>query len=100
MNKNTIIKIIVIVAAFGASALVLYNGFFKGKGGANVPQAPIAGFAAITIEEILPNGGSLDFDKVINISRFKFGLMKFPILDPKNEVGKSPDNLITPMESQ
>ena len=100
MNKNSIIKIVVIVVCFGGSGLVLYFGLFSSK----APQAPPGMIqnsfgpmtqnlgqqslpGAIVGQDILPNGTTLDFDKVINPKRFEYNVIPYPQLDPGREVG-------------
>lgn len=94
MNKKLLIQITVIVIALGGAAWVLYNGF-KDSGRAAVPVED----TAKSQEEILPNGNFFDF-KVVDPDRFKYGLLDYPKLDPKNEVGIPEYNLITPAPEQ
>jgi len=95
MNKKTIIQLVIIVVAFGAAGLVLYNGFF---GNNNVAVQPVGGGSSLstTTPDILPYGSALDFSKVLDPNRFQYNQISYPQLDPQNEVGISPDSLIVP----
>jgi hypothetical protein len=108
MNKNLYIKIAVIVACFGGSGLVLYFGLFN-KGPAPTAVMPsLPGFEQMTVtgspaggeisalQNILPNGGTLDFSKAINPSRFKYHVVQYPKLNPATEVGIPPNEIILP----
>ena len=94
MDKKKIIQIVVIVIAFGISALVLYNGFFKSSSKSALESlAPGAGTAST--QDILPNGSGLDFG-LLKQQHLRFGLVTYPKLDPKNEVGIPENQLIVP----
>ena len=115
MNKKKIIQIAVIVVAFGASGLVLYNGFFKGQpqniqppiaaavpgvgtalGG--VPNTGAAVPAAQSDQDILPVGNSLNFGilQKQNLSPLDFD---YPKLNPA-DIGIPEGSLINPSLSQ
>jgi hypothetical protein len=101
MNKKTIIQLVVIVAAFGACGLVLYNGLFKGQSSPSAANmsTPI-GFPGVTADinqDILPYGDNLDFSKALDSKRFQYNQIEYQKLNPQNEVGISPDSLITPL---
>lgn len=93
MNKKTIIQLVIIVVAFGAAGVVLYNGFFSG-GSPAVNQTGAT--ASTTTQDILPYGENLDFSQALNPKRFQYNQLVYPVLDPKNDVGISEQNLITP----
>lgn len=98
VNKKTIIQLVVIVAAFAAAGLVLYNGLFKGNGN----TAP--GFVDTSTnagQEILPYGDTpleIQF-KALDPKRFQYNQIEYQKLNPQNDVGIPPDSLITPIES-
>ena len=94
LNKKTIIQLVVIVVAFGAAGLVLYNGMFKSNNSASVATGSLSS-SAQAAEEILPYGGSLNF-QVLDPKRFQYNQITYQKLDPKAEVGISPDSLIVP----
>jgi hypothetical protein len=101
MNKKTIIQLVIIVVAFGAAGVVLYNGFFNN--GNSGPQAGIIGSpfhsASTSVQSILPYGDTpldIKFKEVLDPNRFQYNQIDYPKLDPKNDVGISPDNLIIP----
>lgn len=121
LNKKTIIQLIVILVAFGIAGVVLYNGFFKGNNnaalqsvslnnsaqtpGGALPAGGIGGIAgasdvntpsAQTSGEILPYGDTLDFSAAINPIRFQYDQIVYQKLDPKNDVGISPESLVIP----
>jgi hypothetical protein len=94
MNKKTIIQLVIIVVAFGAAGLVLYNGFY---GNNNAPVQPAGGIPSLpTAQEILPYGKTLDFSKALDPNRFQYNQINYSQLDPQNEVGISQDSLIVP----
>jgi hypothetical protein len=97
MNKKTIIQLVIIVVAFGAAGLVLYNGLFKSGGGTISPLAEVENSSASsTSQAILPYGGTLDFSKVLDPNRFQYNEIDYQQLDPQSDVGVPVDNLITP----
>jgi hypothetical protein len=98
MNKKTIIQLIIIVVAFGAAGLILYNGFFNNNSTASpAGTAGVPGSSASTSpQSILPYGGTLDFSKVLDSNRFQYNQIDYPQLDPQNDIGISPENLVTP----
>jgi len=104
MNKKTIIEIVVVVGAFIASGIVLYNGFFSGS---SAPPAVVPGLVDTTgtaaSQNILPYGATFDldkFDSLVKARNFKFGNVSYPILSTSTEVGKLPvSNLIVPPPS-
>lgn len=97
MNKKTIIQIIVIVCAFGAAAVVLYNGFFKNGNQAAFSSVVQNSDSAQKIQQVLPYGNSLDFDLILYQKQLQYHLVDYPKLDPKSEVGIPQSNLITPL---
>ena len=94
MNKKTIIQLIIIVVAFGAAGLVLYNGFY----GNNGPAQSVGGAPSLSAvaQAILPYGKTLDFSKALDPKRFQYNQINYSQLDPQNEVGISQDSLIVP----
>jgi hypothetical protein len=95
MNKKTIIQLVIIIVFFSASGFVLYNGLFKKKTGTLPAQdfLTASGFDA-TATNLLPQGGELDFDRVLKKQNLQYGVISFPRLDPK-EVGIPQEQLIT-----
>lgn len=87
MNKKSIIQIVVIVVCMGASAIVVYNNFFKKaeipdsvlNAGAGVPQVPID-------QPILPAGSSFDLT-ALKKSPLNFNLITYPKLDYPQDIG-------------
>jgi hypothetical protein len=92
MNKKTIIQLVIIVVAFGAAGLILYNGFFSNNNAAVVPSGTSQPAPA---QNILPYGDTLNFS-ALDPNRFQYNQISYPQLDPKNDVGISPDSLIIP----
>jgi Flp pilus assembly protein CpaB len=90
MNKKLIIQIIVIVAAFGGAGLVLYNGL-SNNSSSSVPQSSNTPTAK-NPKDILPYGDSLDFS-VLKSRPFVFDQLQVPQLNPKSDVGVSPEQL-------
>jgi Flp pilus assembly protein CpaB len=90
MNKKTIIQLVIIVVAFGAAGVVLYNVFFQG--GANNPSQN-QGYSS-TLQGILPYGNNLDFSQALNSNRFQYNQVVFPQVDPKKDVGIPVSDLI------
>ncbi len=94
MDKKKIIQIIVIIAAFGGSGFVLYNGLYSSNsGGAPLPTAvggaplaasPVAGGSA---NALLPFGKTLDFKGTLDYNRFQYDAISFPKLSTSTEVG-------------
>ena len=99
MNKKTIIQIVVIVGAFGASAVVLYNGLFK-----NASQVPLNGTpTAASQDKILPFGDSFNYQFIAELKakNFIFGAVNYPKVDPTTDIGKDRlDQLISPQSPQ
>jgi len=95
MNKKTIIQLVIIVVAFGAAGVVLYNGFFQGDAN-NSLQNQGVGSASSTSQEILPYGNNLDFSQALNSNRFQYNQTTFPQVDPKKDVGIPVSGLIPP----
>jgi Flp pilus assembly protein CpaB len=94
MSKKTIIQLVVIIVAFGAAGVVLYNGFFNNA----ALQTGIAGGTAqaTSTKSILPYGDTLDFSKALNSNRFQYNQIDYPQLKLQNDVGISQNSLITP----
>lgn len=116
VNKKTIIQLVIIVVAFLAAGLVLYNGFFNNSNNAasqtGMPggslqsssssvsmfmPASTSSSSSTPTQSILPYGETLDFGKVLDSKRFQYNQINYPQLDPQNEVGIFPDSLITPL---
>jgi flagellar basal body-associated protein FliL len=95
MNKKTIIQLVIIVVAFGAAGVVLYNGFFQG-GVSHSPQDQGMGGASSTPQEILPYGNNLDFNHTVNSNRFLYNQISFPQVNPQQDVGIPVGSLIPP----
>jgi hypothetical protein len=102
LNKKTIIQLVVIVVAFGAAGLVLYNGFFSNNNASSsavvsdVPFQSMSTSTSTSAQSILPYGDTLDFSKVLDSTRFQYNQIDYPQIDPQNDVGISQDSLITP----
>lgn len=94
LNKKTIIQLVIIVAAFIAAGIVLYNGFFSNKGPASSPTALSGPASSQAPQEILPYGESgFDFS-VLSNRPFVFSQIQYPKLDPNSEVGVLPSSMI------
>lgn len=83
MNKKNLIQIVVIVFCLAASAIVIYNNFFKKP---ELPPGVGVPAATASNEPILPNGTVLDFTPVEKPS-FNFQLLDYPKLSYPDEVG-------------
>lgn len=89
-NKKTIIEVVVIVGAFLAAGVVLYNGLFKNSATEDpLAQQPKA------IEKILPYGDSFKYQQIEEMrkKRFQFGVVSYPEVS-SGEVGKTPSELV------
>lgn len=104
MNRKTIIQVVVIVAAFAISGIVIYNGFFSGPSLPPVPVEMLGGTGASSTagsvadsQNLLPYGSSFDYQKIDDLKKrnFQFGIVQYPVLDPA-EVGKDVNTLIQP----
>ncbi|HYV34007.1 MAG TPA: hypothetical protein VE973_04130 [Candidatus Limnocylindria bacterium] len=91
-NKKLIIQVVIIVAAFSAAGLILYNGLFKDSSNQTSANPGMVSTQGLTKQAILPYGNSLDFSK---LSRFQFDQIEYPVLDVGNEVGVPEENLIS-----
>jgi hypothetical protein len=107
MNKKKLIQLVVILACFGGSGFVLYNGLVKKSPSSAVPVVLPTGntdafnqtaqaLSGTATEKLLPYGNSLDFTKVFSKINLKFGLTIYPKLDPNSEVGVPENQLIKP----
>ena len=94
MNKKTIIQMVIIIVAFGAAGLVLYNGFFNQNNGTGSSAVPAQ---SVTTQNIFPYGETLDFSKALDLNRFQYNQIAYPQLDPQKDVGISQDSLIIPL---
>lgn len=99
MERKKIIQIAIIVAMFGGSGFILYNGFFSNSNapapvpisanvgiGGSAPSgttAPASGGGGV----ILPYGGQKFDFSVLKKQNLQYGAVSYPELDPK-EVGK------------
>jgi hypothetical protein len=99
MNKKTIIQIVIIVGAFAASGMVLYNGLFKNSTPDLSLSASDGAAGAGSNEKILPYGDKLDFKTVLEKQNLQFDIVDYPKLDPQAEVGVDLGNLITSPKS-
>ncbi len=106
MDKKQIIQISVIVIAFGAAGLVLYNGLFKnnssgpelvGNMASSTGASIAAGQAIQNAKQILPNGDTLDFSVLRNPNgpQLHFNQIIYPQLNPALDVGVNENNLIS-----
>ena len=99
MNKKTIIQLVINVVAFGAAGLVLYNGLFNSNNSALPVGVSGATPQSVSSQNILPYGDTpldIQFKQVLDPNRFQYNQIDYPKLDPKNDVGISPDSLIIP----
>ena len=95
MNRKTIIEIVIAVAAFSASGVVLYRGLHTAPPPA---QQPVAATPQSTAS-ILPYGSNLNFD-ILRKQGFEFNAYNYPKLEPSTDVGVPVDTLIQPAPSQ
>lgn len=95
MNKKTLIQVIIIVVAFGAAGIVLYNGFFSG--GASTTETETV--QPVDETTLLPYGDSLNFQGVLYKRPFQYGAVDYPKLNPNSEVGVPVSSLIAPLPS-
>ncbi|MBI5530617.1 MAG: hypothetical protein HY918_03910 [Candidatus Doudnabacteria bacterium] len=96
MNKKTLIQVIVIVVAFGAAGIVLYNGFFSNSGGTTAETETVQ---PIDESALLPYGDTLNFKGILYKRPFQYGAVDYPKLNPNSEVGVPVSSLITPLPS-
>ena len=92
MSKKVILQLVVIIAAFGAAAYVLYNGFNKTSVLVTVPVNSEA--AVQTPQAILPYGGEPFNFNFLNSRPFVYDQIQYQNLDPSGEVGIPVSNLI------
>jgi hypothetical protein len=95
MNKKTMIELVIVVVAFGAAGLVLYNGIFSAGNDAAL-QSEAARNAPAGQQDILPYGTALNFDDAVNPSRFQYNQMSYPQVD-KSEIKKPISDFVTPL---
>ncbi len=96
MNKKTIIQIVIIIGAFVASGMVLYNGLFKNGPSDISLSLSDQSIAESNSEKILPFGDKLDFKNVLEKQNLQFDIVDYPKLDSQTEVGVDLNNLIAP----
>lgn len=106
MNRKSIIQIVVVVICFGASAMVLYKGFFKEEavtapfsmGGALGTQPGAT--AAAEASNPLPYGDDLsgELKKALNRNGLRYDYYSYPKLNP-SEVGIPVTDLVRPSPS-
>lgn len=94
MNKKTLIQVVIIICAFAASGIVLYNGLFKNSSG--VPDSSLTIDLAASTEKILPYGDKMDIKSAVSQQNLQYGLIQYPKLDPNQEVGIPLQQLIVP----
>ena len=94
MSKKNIIQLVIIIAAFGAAGIVLYNGFFANKGPSSPATSVVA--AVQSPQDILPYGGdNFDFS-VLTKRPFVFNEISYQTVDAGTEVGiLPPDSMIS-----
>jgi hypothetical protein len=99
MNKKGLIQLVVIVACFSASAIVIYNNFIKKPDIAAIPfTAPNGSPAVANINDpLLPNGNTFDLEKLKN-SSLRFNLIDYPTLQYPTEVGVDELSVIKPLK--
>ncbi|MCL5666277.1 MAG: hypothetical protein M1383_00685 [Patescibacteria group bacterium] len=101
VNKKTI-QIIIIVAAFGGSGFVLYNGL-KGSssqpssgGAASAPPMPQAvNKKGAVAGKTLPYGDKMDFEETLSKQNLRYGVVKPLPLDISKDVGIPKESLIS-----
>lgn len=98
MNRKTIIQLVIIIAAFGGSGVVLYNGFFKKPAlpviqplGVGVDSSGTAGGSPASTGPILPYGRTLDFSQ---LNKFQFGAVDYQQINTSTELCVPVDELI------
>ena len=96
MNKKLIIQLTIIVVAFGAAGLILYNGFFNQGSAPTLGTLVVAGGASgpVTPQQILPYGSNaFDFGPLTS-RPFIFNQIQYPSINPATDVGIPPSSLI------
>ncbi len=94
MNKKNLIQIVVIVACFAASGIVIYNNFVKKP---SLPASQVAPVSQAQVDAaILPNGNSFDLSVVKN-SKLRFNLIDYPKLNFSQEVGLDQYQILKPL---
>jgi hypothetical protein len=86
MNKKQIIQLVIIVTAFFAAGLILYNGFFKNPNNAALTEAAGVGNLEQGPQAVLPNGDKLDFN-VLKKQNLLYNQASYPKLDPNSDYG-------------
>jgi hypothetical protein len=101
MNKKAIIQTTIVIIAFGASGIILYNGLFKNSVGPvpNGSLAPITSSANLTSSAILPHGDKLDF-KPIYTQDLRFGDYIYPSISTTSDVSIPLQNLIKSLSTE
>lgn len=104
MERKKLIEIAIVVVAFGATGVVLYNGFFKKSSTVRVPAVQVAPGVASGVAPgavsgpdtgvILPFGSKLDFDEILTKRKFDFGAIVPPKLDPAADIGIPTQSLV------
>ncbi|MBL8029784.1 MAG: hypothetical protein JNN11_00885 [Candidatus Doudnabacteria bacterium] len=94
MNKKNLIQVLVIVACFAASGIVIYNNFLKKPA---LPSSQMAPVSQAQVEApILPNGSAFDLAPVKN-SKLRFNLIEYPRLNFNQDVGLPEDQVLKPL---
>jgi hypothetical protein len=97
MNKKNI-QLGIVIVAFSAMGIVLYKGFFSG--GAASPNPFIASLSAsATPASVLPYGATFNYQAIDSLQKqgFQFGVVQYPEVSTSTDVGKAPNDLITPL---
>lgn len=87
------IELVIVVVAFSAAGLVLYNGIFA-NGNNSALQSSSA--STSTQQDILPYGNTLNFDDAIKPKQFNYNQMQYPQV-VKSEIGIQTSNLVIPL---
>jgi len=97
MNKKTIIQIVLIVAGFAGSGVVLYNGFMgnstSGTSLAGIRDPFLIGSSTSSslsgqpADKVLPYGESLNFTQTLNQQNLQYNVLAYPVLATSTQVG-------------
>ncbi len=96
MNKKNLIQVSIIFACFTASAIVIYNNFFKK---AELPPS-VVGQVEKTGQkqdgQILPGGTTFDL-KSVKDSSLRFNLIDYPKASLPTDIGVDTDKILKPL---
>jgi hypothetical protein len=96
MNKKNLIQVLIIVACFAASAIVIYNNFLKKE---ELPPSAVGQNEKVGQKQdgqILPGGATFDL-KSVKESKLRFNLIDYPKVSLPSDIGLDTENILKPL---